>query len=130
MVTVRFGYDACGNRVSRTLEFSRMEPEGAPDGMPSEQPDHWQAELSDRFEGVETMLSPNPTDGGFILSMGGDIPQGAKAILCTMDGKVLEERSVNNATEGFDLGGKPAGIYLLRLSSQRETKTWKIIKRN
>jgi hypothetical protein len=130
LVTVRFGYDACGNRVSRTLEFSRMEPEGAPDGMPSEQPDHWQAELSDRFEGVETMLSPNPTDGGFILSMGGDIPQGAKAILCTMDGKVLEERSVNNATEGFDLGGKPAGIYLLRLSSQRETKIWKIIKRN
>ena len=98
--------------------------------MPSELPDQWQAELSDRFEGVETMLSPNPTDGGFILSLGGDIPQGAKAILCTLDGKVLEERIVSSATEEFDLGGKPAGIYLLRLSSLRETKVWKIIKRN
>lgn len=130
LVTVRFGYDACGNRVSRTLEFSRMEPEGAPDGVPSEQPDQWQAELSDRFEGVETMLSPNPTDGGFILSLGGDIPQGAKAILCTLDGKVLEERIVSSATEEFDLGGMPAGVYLLRLASDRETKVWKVIKRN
>lgn len=133
LVSVHFGYDACGNRVSRTLEFARMEDpgkDGDDDTAPNPEETSWQAELSDRFEGVETTLSPNPTDGGFILSMGGEISQGAKAILCTMDGKVLEERSVNNATEEFDLSGKPAGIYLLRLSSERETKVWKVVKRN
>lgn len=130
LVTVRFGYDACGNRVSRTLEFSRMEPDALAGGTPSEQPDQWQASLSDRFEGVETTLSPNPTEGGFILSIGGELPKDAKAILNTLEGKVLEERGVNSATEAFDLGGMPAGIYLLRLASDREAKVWKVIKRN
>ena len=130
LVTVRFGYDACGNRVSRTLEFSRVEPDALAGGTPSEQPDQWQASLSDRFEGAETSLFPNPTEGGFILSIGGELPKDAKAVLCTLDGKVLEERGVNSATEAFDLGGMPAGVYLLRLTSDRETKVWKVIKRN
>lgn len=130
LVTVRFGYDACGNRVSRTLEFSRMEPDALAGGTPSEQPDQWQASLSDRFEGAETSLFPNPTEGGFILSIGGELPKDAKAVLCTMDGKVLEERGVSSATEAFDLGGMPAGVYLLRLTSERETKVWKVIKKN
>lgn len=130
LVTVRFGYDACGNRVSRTLEFSRMELDALAGGTPSEQPDQWQASLSDRFEGAETSLFPNPTEGGFILSIGGELPKDAKAILCTLDGKVLEERGVSSATEAFDLGGMPAGVYLLRLTSERETKVWKVIKRN
>lgn len=132
LVTVRFGYDACGNRTSRTLEFAKgNSPDGDTDDDATDGGTRWQASLIDGFAGGEAMLFPNPTEGGFILSLtGADVPQGTKATLCTVEGKVLEERTVAGSAEEFDLGGKPAGVYLLRLVSERETKVWKVVKRN
>ena len=118
LVTVRFGYDACGNRVSRTLEFQRM------DG------DRGLASLTDTFAGADMALFPNPTEGGFMLSFSGEtLPDDAVATLCAIDGTVLEERTVSRTTEEFDLSGRPAGIYLLHLSSVGAVQTWKIVKR-
>lgn len=129
LVTVRFGYDACGNRTSRTLEFSRVDGDkgtGGAKGGASQ----WEASLSDSFAGVEAMLFPNPTEGGFFLAFSGEeIPNDATATLCSVDGKAIEERKVGGMTEEFDLRGKPAGVYLLRLSSSDSVKTWKIVKR-
>lgn len=132
LVTVSFGYDACGNRVSRTLEFSKSEDPGSSSGeMSANNAPQWQASLRDSFADGEALLFPNPTEGGFFLSLtGGEVPDGAKATLCTPEGKILEERIVTGNTEEFDLGGKPAGVYLLRLATDRETKVWKVIKRN
>ena len=133
LVTVSFGYDACGNRVSRTLQFSRTDGDGS--GKPSDSPDDgadvWQASIADGFSGGEVLLFPNPTEGGFILSLTGtETPKNATAVLCTPDGKVLEERAVTGATEEFDLRNRPVGLYLLRLASEHEAKVWKVIKRN
>lgn len=128
-VTVRFGYDVCGNRTSRTLEFSRVDGDkgtGGAKGGASQ----WEASLCDSFAGVEAMLFPNPTEGGFFLAFSGEeIPNDATATLCSVDGKAIEERKVGGMTEEFDLRGKPAGVYLLRLSSSDSVKTWKIVKR-
>lgn len=132
LVTVRFGYDACGNRVSRTLEFSKSEDPGLSSGeMSANNAPQWQASMRDGFADVEAMLFPNPTEGGFFVSLtGGEVPYGTRATLCTPEGKILEERVVTSNTEEFDLGGKPAGVYLLRLATDRETKVWKVIKRD
>lgn len=136
LVTVRFDYDDCGNRTSRTLEFSRCD-EGrgtTPGGVSEEVASNgarWLASISDRFAGGDAMLFPNPTEDGFFLSLAGsDIPEGTTASLCTVDGRVLEERTVAGPTETFDLHNQPAGVYLLRLCSEREAKVWKVIKRN
>lgn len=135
LVTVSFGYDACGNRTSRTLQFSKAdEGRGGGSGDTSDIPDaagQWEAMLSDSFAGMEAMLFPNPTEGGFFLTLGGgELPAGATAVLCAVDGTVLEERTLGSATEEFDLSRRPAGIYLLRLTSGDETRVWKVIKRN
>ena len=133
LVTVSFGYDACGNRTSRTLEFSGGDGDkgGKPGDSPNQGAALWQASVSESFADGEAMLFPNPAERGFILSLTGTATaQNARATLCTLDGRVLEERVVSDTTEEFDLGGRPAGIYLLRLSTDREAKVWKVIKRN
>jgi hypothetical protein len=119
VVTVHFGYDECGNRISRTLEFQRM---GEDRGF---------ASLADTFAGVDMALFPNPTEGGFMLSLTNpESLKNATATLCSLDGTVLERRAVTGAMEEFDLSGRPAGVYLLHLSSDGIIQTWKIIKRN
>ena len=119
LVTVRFGYDACGNRISRALEFQRMN-EGR--GL---------ASLTDTLAGTDLALFPNPTEGGFVLSLADPLSlPDATATLCALDGTVLERRTVTGALEEFDLSGRPAGMYLLHLSSNETVQTWKIIKRN
>lgn len=132
LVTVRFGYDACGNRTSRTLEFSRTDGGHGADseGLSEGETVQWQASLVDDFAGAEAMLFPNPTEGGFFLSLTGGAPENTKATLCSVDGRVLEERVVTGAVEEFDLVGKPAGVYLLSVIVDGETRVWKVIKRN
>ena len=119
VVTVHFGYDACGNRISRTLEFQRMNE------------DRRFASLTDTFVGIDVAIFPNPTEGGFVLSLtNSESLKSAAATLCSLDGTILEKRTITNAIEEFDLSRRPAGIYLLHLSSDGAIQTWKIIKRN
>ena len=128
--TVRFTYDACGNRIGRTIEFSRMDEGGGKGGEDPKKPEEWFAELHDNLIGGEASLFPNPTDGVFTLALTGDIAAGAKAALLTLTGEVLSERTVAGTSTEFDLNVHPAGVYLLRLTTDRETRTWKVIKRN
>lgn len=119
VVTVHFGYDECGNRTSRSLEFQRMED------------DRGFASLTETFAGADMALFPNPTEGGFMLSLSDpESLKGATATLCSLDGTVLDRRAVTGSMEEFDLSGRPAGVYLLHLSSDGIVRTWKIIKRN
>lgn len=128
MVTVHFGYDACGNRISRMIMFqepNRMESSA------NEDKNAWLEVLESGFAGMSVALFPNPTDRGFVLSLTGEEdPQGCIAILSTLDGKVMENRTLVGFTEEFDLSGKPAGVYLLRLTMANQTKVWKIVKCN
>ena len=128
--TVRFTYDACGNRTGRTIEFSRMDEGGGKGNEGPAKPEEWFAELHDNLIGGEASLFPNPTDGVFTLALTGDIAAGAKASLLTLTGEVLSEQTLTGTSIEFDLNGHPSGVYLLRLTTDRETRTWKVIKRN
>jgi hypothetical protein len=73
---------------------------------------------------------PNPTSGEFIL----DFPGENKAIngyaeLLGMRGEKIEGKVLTgNGTFGFNLSGKPAGLYFIRVISGNRSETGKIIK--
>lgn len=126
--TVVYHYDNCGNRVERLLEFIKIvDDKGRED---SDDGKGWLTMAEDSIGGIPLSLYPNPTSGKFTLSFSAETPPAVQAELCTAGGVVIEARSVKSTAEEFDLAGKPAGIYLLRLTAGRNTQTWKIIKKD
>ena len=107
-----------------------MDEDGGKGGESPEKKEEWTVELHDDFLEGEVSLFPNPTDGSFTLALSGDIAIEAKAVLLTLTGEVLSERTFNGTSMEFDLNRQPAGMYLLRLTTEKEARTWKIIKRN
>ena len=129
--TVRFGYDACGNRVTRTLEVKREDDKNHLEGgHPKESDANATPTVSgDLVGGMAYAIYPNPTEGRLVLVTEGTVPpEGAVATLLTLTGSLMEERVVRSNREELDLSGRPSGVYLLRLSYGNETHTWKVIK--
>lgn len=124
---VTYYYDDCGNRTERTMGFMKVEENGR---LLSVDGEGWLAKAEENFGGAHISLYPNPTDGKFSLAFSEEVPPSSQAELCTTGGAVIERRQVKNLTEEFNLTGKSAGIYVLRLTSGMETRTWKIIKKN
>ncbi len=126
--TVTYYYDDCGNRIERTMGFKKVEENGR--SFSTDDGKGWLAKIEDDFGGASVSLYPNPTNGKFSLAFSKEVPLSIHAVLCTAEGSVIESRQVKNPIEEFDLTGKSAGIYVLRLTSGKETQTWKIIKKN
>lgn len=126
--TVTYEYDDCGNRIERIIGFKKVEENGR--SLSTDDEKGWLAKIEDDFDGASVSLYPNPTNGRFSLAFSKEVPLSIQAVLCTAEGSVIESRQVKNPTEEFDLTGKSAGIYVLRLTSDKETQTWKIIKKN
>lgn len=126
--TVHFGYDANGNRVSRILEIRRIQSdyflagEANMDSVPT---------LDGQLEYLgdsPITVYPNPTQGRFTIQQSGT-PVLIVASLYTANGILIERRIFSGPNEEFDLGERSAGVYFLRLSSEQEKQTWKVVKR-
>lgn len=113
-VKVQFGYDGCGNRISRSLvieKMSRQEQESCHTGV------------------LPYRVFPNPTNGSFTVLL--EEPEKGvypKATLVSTNGIVIEEREIRESQAIFDLSGHANGVYLLEIATQEGTQTWKIIK--
>ena len=133
-----FAYDACGNRISRTLELKREDDGGneganpvAKAGVSSTESEGSGLPAYDRVGDLAYSIFPNPTEGRLTLMTEGETAPGqTTATLLTLTGAVLEQRAVRSSAEEFDLGTMPPGVYLLRLASGGETHTWRVVKGN
>lgn len=112
--TVRFTYDANGNRISRYLEFKR---------------------ITDPIQPIQLTnltsyeLFPNPTPGEFTIVI--KEPQEnyrLHAKLLTTTGIILDEREITESRAIFDLSKQADGMYLLEIEGPEGLHSWKVIK--
>lgn len=123
--TVHFSYDANGNRTERYLTFQKTEENGKSVKADNEA----QPSAIDLVGASQVSLYPNPTYGMFTVTMtemGNEVIQ---ATLSTTTGIVVSQTKLTDMQHTFDLSGQPAGVYLLRFSTDKETHVWKIVKR-
>jgi hypothetical protein len=114
-----YTYDNAGNRISRGIITLRSSREDAPSPEP----------LSDFISKQEIKLYPNPTRGILMVELPGlsEPVQGEIRIINSSGQTVKHSRNIA-LQNTFDLGGQANGIYLLRITLNDETMTWKVIK--
>lgn len=120
---IGYSYDASGNRIKREII---MQPSKA-----KQQTFETERQVfSDMLQEHDVKIYPNPTDGILKVRISG-IKNTDKCSLAiyTMRGDrvILDERQQYN----FDvnISNQPAGTYLLRITINNQSTTWKIIKK-
>ena len=120
---IEYSYDASANRIKREII---MQP-------PKAKQQTFETEgqvFSDMLQEHDVKIYPNPTDGIMKVRISG-IKNTDKCSLAiyTMRGDrvMLDERQQYN----FDvnISNQPAGTYLLRITINNQSTTWKIIKK-
>ena len=124
--TVHIGYDANGNRISRTLTIAKMEQKYNPTDTIKTQ--DFILNTIDSFGNATLSVYPNPTHDRLIVSLQGLCEHTVKACIVTTAGTVLIQHELSEGIHEFDLSHLSSGMYFLRLSSQSVSQTWKIIK--
>lgn len=121
---VNFEYDSDGNRISRTITIGDDREERSSNDTTEV------IHYTDILDESQINIYPNPTTKSiFVTITNPDEGMSINATLLSSSGVLLDSKSIGAATVEFDLSNMAAGIYILELCSETDTKTWKIIKR-
>jgi hypothetical protein len=127
--TVSFGYDACGNRISREIMLPPMT-------NVQTNPDHTNSgerELTDLYETevgeVQLQISPNPNGGQFKVTVPGiSTDTDAKLFLHATNGQLVVEKERLEITNNIDIRHNQNGTYILTFIINGKKESWKVIK--
>jgi len=121
--TVSYGYDAAGNRISRTIVIPPLR--SAPESQ-DEQPVVYSETLSD----IELKIYPNPTDGLLKVEIR-NLPekQTAGVWLYNLSGKLVTSHKGITDFVNINISSQPPGIYLMKIVAGEYQTEWKIIKK-
>ena len=122
---IGYSYDAAGNRVKREIVMP------SPKAMTRQQ--HLNSEnqsFSDMVRDHSIKISPNPTKGALEISITGLREADVCSIsVYTLQGVQILTAGVRTDHIGIDISNQPAGTYLLKITINNNSTTWKIIKK-
>lgn len=118
---VHYGYDASGNRTSRTVVLSKSMAKAAQNRQNS-------------YSGAEgsynVKVYPNHTDSHVRVTVsdktGGKV-SGLIAVYST-GGAFITKQKITESGNDIDLSGKQNGLYILHITVGNSVSVWKIIK--
>ncbi|MCY7350052.1 MAG: T9SS type A sorting domain-containing protein [Cytophagaceae bacterium] len=89
------------------------------------------AEVQAEEKGLQVRVSPNPTEGLLRVSVSGASGQTLRSELFNASGQVVSQQQIEiaEAKESltWDISRQPQGLYLLRVSTEREAKMVKVV---
>ena len=119
---VGYTYDACGNRISRTIVLNTRETRAA-----AKQND---APLNDSFSGHQITLKPVSPDGTVVIEVAGlTRDDHCTASVYSSAGQLVCTASVMESATRLSLSSQPAGYYILWIDLNGDRQSWKIIKK-
>ncbi len=117
---VVFGYDAAGNRISRTITLTRSALVTKTDSVKP---------ATEMLGDIQVKIYPNPTQGRLSVQVMG-LPEGVTGTLgiFTLQGQLLLRGEASSSPTELDISGQPVGTYILKIDAGGKSTTWKIIK--
>lgn len=118
---VRYAYDAVGNRVRRELVVSQQQ---APQQQaPSAQ---YTDDLSDDYR-VRLRSDASGVVHAEVLSVSGQCD--GTVTVYDLQGQQVTACRIADGSAEVDLGGSPAGVYILHIEIGNKSTDWKIIRK-
>ncbi|MBR6162069.1 MAG: T9SS type A sorting domain-containing protein [Bacteroidales bacterium] len=125
-----YDYDASGNRVLRKTITMRSLETTTPDTAYNREREYCKMEdpniFSDNVCKQDVRIFPNPTSGMLTLMFDRPLGNGYYRVF-SLSGKILLEGNLSQNTK-MDLSSLPGGTYLIRITLDNDSETWKIIK--
>lgn len=123
-----YDYDNAGNRILRTTVHLRQVVATDADTTLADKINSRQEPYYEEFVGEKNVkIYPNPTKGMVTLQFDNPVNTGFYR-LSDLSGKLLSDGTITNSIFTLDLSRYENGVYLLTLSLEGQTNTWKIIK--
>jgi hypothetical protein len=133
--TIKFDYDAAGNRIKR-MQNCQQPPQGKVADTTATQQEELGAQNTNEENIIENtneafniaVLYPNPTNGNCIVSFNMEV---TNAILTITDqlGRITETQKVTGKNVTLHLSGYPSGVYKVTVQFSGQT-AYKTVIRN
>jgi len=94
-----------------------------------QQPEYVITQVSNDGNGIELNIYPNPTIGDVSVEFTQLPSGGVKVELVDNSGKVLLNDEINKTNYSLGMKNYPAGMYYFKVTNEKNTKVYKIIKK-
>ena len=133
---VSYGYDAAGNRISKTitLKKSLSKKSNTSHDLENQKNDEFAFHefddpLTDAIGNAQIIIYPNPTHGELRVEISGvELVPSDNIIIFDSNGRIIRQSYNVTGSNDIDLSEAAAGLYIMRICIEGKFTTWRIIK--